>query len=166
MPISKIERAGMPGGAVLQVVSTAKTDTFATGTSATWVDVTGFSATITPSSATSKILVRYSAYAGNSSTSNYSVHFRLVRNGTAIGVGDARGSTTQATSSSIYAAYNYGMTTAGEYLDSPASTSAQTYKVQMFVESGGSGIVGGSWNTAASYNPSTISTITLMEISA
>ena len=45
------------GGKILQVVSTTKTDTFSTSTLATEEDITGMSATITPSASTSKILI-------------------------------------------------------------------------------------------------------------
>ena len=45
-------------GKILQVVSTAKTDAFTTS-SQSLVDITGLSATITPSATSSKILVLY-----------------------------------------------------------------------------------------------------------
>ena len=46
----------LPAGSILQVVSVTKTDSFTTSSSS-FVDITGLSATITPSSASSKILV-------------------------------------------------------------------------------------------------------------
>ena len=48
--------SGLPTGTVLQVVSTAKTDTFES-TSTSFTDVTGLSVAITPSSSSNKILV-------------------------------------------------------------------------------------------------------------
>jgi hypothetical protein len=51
-----IESSAIGAGAVLQVISTTKTDTFSV-TNSDFVDVTGLSVTITPTSATSKILV-------------------------------------------------------------------------------------------------------------
>ena len=51
---------GLPagvGGKVLNVVTVAKTDTFASSTAGSFTDITGMSATITPSSTSSKILV-------------------------------------------------------------------------------------------------------------
>ena len=48
--------ARLPAGSVLQVVSTTKTDTF-TMTGQTQTAITGLTATITPTSASSKILI-------------------------------------------------------------------------------------------------------------
>jgi hypothetical protein len=48
--------AAIATGKVLQVVQTTKTDTFTT-TSTSFTDVTGLSVSITPSSASSKILI-------------------------------------------------------------------------------------------------------------
>jgi hypothetical protein len=52
--------AGITTGKILQVLSTIKTDTF-TVASATYTAVTGLNVTITPSSASSKILVMVQA---------------------------------------------------------------------------------------------------------
>jgi hypothetical protein len=52
------------GGKVLQVVQTVKSDTFSSS-SATFVDITGLSASITPSSASNKILVMVSLNIGS-----------------------------------------------------------------------------------------------------
>ena len=59
-----IVSSALPTGSILQVVSTTKTDTF-TSTSTSMVDITGLSATITPSSTSSKILVMASVASGN-----------------------------------------------------------------------------------------------------
>ena len=45
-------------GNILQVVSTTKTDTFST-TSTSYVDITGLSVSITPTSTSSKIFIKY-----------------------------------------------------------------------------------------------------------
>lgn len=163
MPISKIERAGMPGGAVLQVVSTTKSDTWAATFNSDWRDVTGLVATITPTSSTSKILVLVQLVVGV----NNNVHARIVRNGTAVGVGDAAGSRAQATITDFYEGYSYASKGHISFMDSPASSSALTYQVQL-----------GGWSTYtnyvnrsgpdddAFYRARAISTITLMEIAA
>jgi hypothetical protein len=154
-------------GAVLQVVQTALTSVFSNTTNAAWVDVTGFTATITPSSTTSKILVTYNAVAGVTTAGSWGVGMKLVRNGTDIGVGDARGSTTRATTSAMCTSSNYTQPHAASFLDSPATTSAVTYKVQVWVESGaGNSSVGGSILTAQPYNFSVPTFMTLMEIAA
>ena len=68
------------GGRILQVLQTVKTDIFTT-TSTSFVDVTGFTASITPSSATSKILVTATTSISQSSTAGLVV-FNLLRGST------------------------------------------------------------------------------------
>ena len=156
----------LPNGAsskILQVVSTTKTDTFSTA-STSFTDLTGVSAAITPTSATNKVLVfvdsNYSEASSNSGV------FRLMRDSTAIAVGDAAGSrpraftTTRINDASATIAVNMN------FLDSPATTAATTYKVQMLVQ-GGTGYVNRtSIDSDVAYLGRTISTITLMEVSA
>ena len=113
-------------GKILQVVSVLKTDVFST-TSTSLVDVTGLTVNITPSSSSSKILV--SAYVNGVSTDNAVV--QLQRNGTVIGAGDAAGSRTRSFGGGFYAPG--GLTLAAysiTFLDSPATTSTLTYKIQ------------------------------------
>jgi hypothetical protein len=114
-------------GKVLQVVSTTKTDSFST-TSATLVDITGLSATITPTNTSSKIMVLSSFIGSNASDS--ADQFQLVRDSTNIGVSTS-GSTSNQTAilgSGASAAITY--TVSIMFLDSPSTTSATTYKVQ------------------------------------
>jgi hypothetical protein len=77
-------------GSVLQVVSNTKTDTFSTS-STSFVDVTGLSVSITPTSATSKIFISF-MFNGGVDTAAQGINMILVRNSTAICVGDAAGS--------------------------------------------------------------------------
>ena len=58
-----ISNDGFGGGKILQVKSVTKKDSFSTGDNG-WTDITGLSLTITPSKATSKILVQASLSAG------------------------------------------------------------------------------------------------------
>ena len=107
---------------ILQVVSTTKTDTFSL-TSTTFTDITGFNATITPSATSSQNLILVSIN-GISGVGNPVI--RLVRGSTAICLGNAAGSRQQASNGT------YGFTNLGfHFLDSPATTSATTYKVQI-----------------------------------
>ena len=103
-------------GRIAQVVSAVKTDTFST-TATTYTDVTGWTATITPTTNTSKILVMYSTTA--SSTSGLYSGFNLVRGATTIGAAAASGSRSAAN------AGNYdslgGSTVSNVFLDSPAT---------------------------------------------
>jgi hypothetical protein len=75
-------------GSIIQVVQTVKTDTFSTTSTGSWIDVTGMTATITPNSATNKILMRVTMTV-SANPVNVLGALRLVRNSTAIGVGDA-----------------------------------------------------------------------------
>jgi hypothetical protein len=119
------------GQVPVQVIQTVKTDTFTT-TSSSYIDVTGLSVTITPTSASNRILVLYSSTMGTIS-GQYSCAMRLVRNSTAIYIGDAAGSRTLASSFSWSDLGNALSTDPvnGIFLDSPATTSATTYKLQV-----------------------------------
>jgi len=123
-----------PTGAILQVVSAQKTDTFSMSTE-TWADITGLTVTLTPAAASSKMLCRYTVVAGTNQ--NYFVHFALARviSGTetqVIHVGDQGSSNCARASSTENHHQTYGTTTSStEFLDSPNTTSAVTYKVKM-----------------------------------
>jgi len=148
-------------GGILQVVSTTKTDTFAT-TSTTDVNVTGLSATITPRSTSSKILVIVSA--SFSTTTNQINSITLTRGGTPIGGGGIVGSRTSAFKSSYLTSTNTGGMLSGQHLDSPSTTSSITYQVQAKTSAGTMtiGISGG--DTDAANHPRTSSSITLIEV--
>lgn len=126
---------GVPG-TVLQVVSTTKTDAFST-TSATPTDITGLSVSITPSSTTSKVLVIVSMAAANSAAAGNLV--QMVRDSTVIGSSTAGSTVNGFWSGDLY---TFGYTGAvavpitGTVLDSPSTTSAVTYKVQVQTASG------------------------------
>jgi hypothetical protein len=161
---SKVVASAQPTGAVLQVLQTVKTDGFSFG-SGTWTDVTGFSVAITPSSTSSKILVMFSAYAcQQAAAGTYGIHLRLVRNSTTVYVGDASGIAQQSSAQIGSTNYHYAQNLSGIYLDSPATTSSITYKLQTYIESGQSGFIGGSYNTSVAYDARNPSQITVMEI--
>jgi hypothetical protein len=143
-------------GAVLQVVQGMATTEVSTSSSS-FVD-TGLSATITPSSASSKILIAL-VHTENEKTAGSGsnrIGMSLLRNGSSI-----LGSTSF-TSGNLYTAS--GLLLRGNisfnYLDSPASTSALTYKTQ-FRSNDGTSQVTVQVNGVASP-----STMILMEIAA
>lgn len=147
-------------GKVLQVVF-GSSNTYASTTSTTYAD-TPLTATITPTSSTSKILVMTSFL------------FALNATGTGCGFRLARGSTTIFDPSPINATgpyFNYIATTTGLYttgtinfLDSPGTTSATAYKLQYrSYTSGASTFFNG--DTGAIVQTGT-STIILMEVAA
>lgn len=120
-------------GSVLQVVSVNKTDSFST-TSASYVDVTGLSLSITPLTTSSKILIYFQLMMTGLNV-NYA---QLVRNSTAIALGDLVGSRVQATVGNGNRAGDSNLTFSfsNMFLDSPATTSATTYKIQVRTENG------------------------------
>jgi hypothetical protein len=160
-----------PAGAVLQVVQGVKTDTFTSAAQNTWTDITGFNATITPTSSSSKILVQVSTFGVYWTMSYNGCILRILRNGTNIGGGDTAGnrSSVMGTIGMGNASKpDIGMQYAWQYLDSPASTSALTYKIQFFQDTPSSPIYvnRGINDSDGALWPRTLSTITLMEISA
>jgi hypothetical protein len=117
------------GGKVLQVVSTTKIDTFTLSATNTFTDITGLSVTITPSSASNKILILTNISNGNV-TANSSNAFRLMRGATAIGGGTASGNRQSSFAQSDPVNVNNQESASFNFLDSPNTTSSTTYKIQ------------------------------------
>jgi len=150
------------GGKILQVVQTVKTNEF-TGAGTAWRDVTGMTATITPASSSNKIIVMYSIGISAADPTG----LRLYRGATHIAFGDAGPSGSQqgnvgneSYSGDGNRGFQYNMT----YLDSPATTSATTYKLQTFTHSSPHYVNRTVNNTSSNYNIRGISTITLVEV--
>ena len=156
-------------GAVLQVVSVTKTDTWTYSGSTTFQDITGLAAAITPTSSSSKILVQVNININGSERYHGA---RLLRGSTIIGAGDTssnRSSVSISSGSNQDEAQNaYVMRNSSfSFLDSPSTTSATTYKVQIgnTHESNSTVFVNRSENDAnAAYGQRGSSTITLMEV--
>jgi hypothetical protein len=146
-------------GKVLQVVSTTKTDTFTTS-STSLTDLTGMSASITPSSTSNKILVLSSLTYGSN---NYNAHGILLRGATEIAKATAGTNPTtfamSGNNSQSFAIYCHSIS----HLDSPSTTSATTYKVQVKVQSGGTFYLNQS-DRDNSDDLRGVSTLTLLEI--
>tara|TARA_B100001989_G_scaffold135123_1_gene95698 strand:+ start:157 stop:702 length:546 start_codon:yes stop_codon:yes gene_type:complete len=171
VPVDGVPTGG--GGGIIQIQQTLKTDSFNTS-SQNLVDITGMSVSITPKFSTSKILVQ--VHLNFSGDNNMYGHLRLVRN-----PGDQTlGASTSVTGNQR--AGTFGVNTPlngnGEYkmysaafqiLDSPATTSALTYKLQV-----ASTNTGGNYfylnrppnNDNQPYIIGGHSTITVMEVSA
>jgi hypothetical protein len=166
------------GGKVLQVVQTVKTDIFTRSSSASFADITDVSVSITPSSTSSKILLTFDADVGSSRTdgSPTFVYFKLTK---AVGGGsasDVTGALGDSRGSSIRAWCNAGSRFGGasditaehthaQYLDSPSTTSALVYQVQVR-STDGTATIGGSESTSDSNRVSTPTVLTAMEIGA
>jgi hypothetical protein len=152
------------GGKVLQVVSTTKTDTFSTS-STSFVDVTGLSVTITPSSATSKILVVASILSARDTNNNAA--FKLLRGSTDIAIGDAAGSRRRVSAYSGMGDTYMILSSTITFLDSPSTTSSTTYKIQQTCLSAGNAYINrASLDSDATDFGRGASTITVMEIGA
>jgi hypothetical protein len=141
-----VPSSALPASSVLQVIN-ATYGTQIITTAPTYID-TGLTATITPSSTDSKILV-FVSQAGLRKTSSAYVGVKLFRDATQLvyfaGTTGFTGSTTT----------NGTGCDSACYLDSPASTSAVTYKTQF----NGNGV-----GTAYVQASNVTSTIILMEI--
>jgi len=159
--IDRLQRAGN----ILQVVQVQKTNTFtSTGTTA-FVDVPGLSLSITPSSATSKILMIMTIQWGGSGYGGW----RALRDGTPINVGDAEGVIPQVSGWSRITYVETQYTGGTFWLDSPNTTSPVTYSVQVgspHTTSYDITINRGDAVTNNLLNGRTASTITLMEVAA
>ena len=121
-------------GVVLQVKQTVKTDTFSSTTTGSDVDITGLSVSITPTSASNKILVTYDTNISGSNA-GYSGNIHLKRGSTKIYQGDAEGSRTRSTQFFITRNDTIGhletIKVHGSFLDSPNTTSETTYKISI-----------------------------------
>ena len=129
---SSVTSSQLPVGSVLQVVQTIKTNTFST-TSSSFVDITGLTVTITPASASNKILIF--AQVSSSGMNTNSAIFKLAGGNTASYIGDASGSEVRSVVGGGFQVNltNLLLSQSLIYLDSPATTSAVTYSVQCTV---------------------------------
>jgi len=127
---SGLDAAG-PAGIASNVVQVVKTDTFTTS-SATPVTITGLSATITPTSASSKVLVIAQVVMGDVSTAGAAGHLIFTGGNAGNYVGDADGVRSQVWATrDVDGGQTVMVNQVGVYLDSPATTSATTYNVAM-----------------------------------
>jgi hypothetical protein len=136
-------------GAVLQVVSTQSQSAEIATSSSSYV-TTGISASITPTSSTSKILILLSCTLDNQASGRQMV-VTFYRGGTDLA--STRGTTQLYSDGGRVQASGSCM-----YLDSPATASSTTYTVYFRSTTGG--------NTVKFANDNTMTSFTLMEIAA
>lgn len=149
-----------PAGCVIQVVQGLKTDS--ANTTSTSFTNTGLSASITPSSASSKILITVNTVIGQSNFQKR-VHLKLTGGNTATYIGDAGTGVESAITAATRVNDAYGqLPISMQYLDSPNTTSPITYNVQWRVE-GNTGYMNRP-ATLDSVGANTASTIILQEI--
>ena len=123
MALTRLNNQALPAGSVLQVVAANGPNSDQSFTGSTFTDI-NLSASITPISTSSKILVKcnFVAATNNAGAGSYALGLKILRGTT-----------------DIYETFRtpWGTSITGvgqmahlEYLDSPATTSATTYKVQ------------------------------------
>ena len=121
-------------GSATNIVQTVKTTSFSTA-STSFTDVTGLAVSITPRSSSSLVLVTVSIFTGNSGNNLHT--FNLLRGSTNLAQPSAD---TYSGSMNASVGTATDQTVSLTFLDSPATTAATTYKIQMKV-SGGTGYV-------------------------
>lgn len=158
-------RSNFGAGAILQVVQTTKTDVFSS-TSTSYVDITGMSASITPTSSSSRIAIFISFTAGSTAVNNI-FQFLLLRGSTSIFAGDTRAGYNSVAIGGARGIFdtNGANTFALNYVDSPATTSSTTYKLQGRCEGGTFRInANGSDTSGSVWSFTSAASIILMEI--
>lgn len=148
MALTKVQSEMAGAGQVLQVVN-ANYSTETSTSSASWTD-TGLTATITPKFATSKILVMVDQVGLQKSTNDTGLYLQLARNGTGLYTFSANDLYNNSTNLARVGGVGFNL------LDAPATTSAVTYKTQLW-----------AWINRASVTVQqggATSSITLMEI--
>ena len=148
-----VPASALPAGSVIQVVSVSNQTVYTT-TSSSYSGT--FTASITPTSSSSKVLILVNCAIFNSGASGAGI--ALTRGGSSIwlpSVADGGGPY-----GALYGVTGGRMLTSMSYLDSPATTSSTAYGISLASRSG----------TTATLNPTDVttggSTITLMEIAA
>ena len=159
---SIVPAGGLPSGSnggIIQCIQAVKTDE-ATLQTTTFTDITGLSATITPSSSSNKILCDFKIYLSHVAGLS-AAKVNLVRGST--NIAQPFGSSTHTASmfhwSNATSMWPVGM----NFLDSPATTSATTYKIQVCGDTSDSVIAINRYVSSSSYL--SISTLTLYEVS-
>ena len=169
---STVDTTGRAGN-ILQVKNSIKTDT-ASSSGDTFVDISGLSISITPSSSSNKILFR--GYVAMGTQLNGQGTLKIFRDSTEIGKSTASG-TASYNSTGAFKVLNAGSTTTTgrsqiwqvqfEVLDSPATTSATTYKVQFAeLHIGATIYVNRPYNAPDADHHGVISSVTAMEVAA
>ena len=160
------------GGGIIQVRNIMYTDIFSSNhANADYVDVTGFNLNITPTRSDSKILVSAEVAGGLNDNYGYNFRYRVQRtvggNVTSIGIPPS-GSYGMTGGYNLYLAngstpYIFGMSKT--FFDSPATTSSVNYKIQVAHSHAGSGAIVYVNRRGSSSDWTSISTLTLWEVS-
>jgi len=122
----------LPTGSILQVVSTDVSSPLAQSNNGSFQDLTGFSRSITSIGASSQFLVQ--VFLGTARSTGNALGFLLLRDSTAVGIGDANGSRTRGSFRTTDYGFNgdHDFAVSWAYLDSPSASAGTsiTYKLQ------------------------------------
>tara|TARA_B100001564_G_scaffold323081_1_gene302890 strand:+ start:263 stop:772 length:510 start_codon:yes stop_codon:yes gene_type:complete len=159
-----VPRDGLPSGSsggIIQVKQVIKKDQFTTSNNTSnYTDLTGLSVDITPTRSDSKILVEAHIYNSNNNAVNF---FRILRGSTFIEQPSGTSSSGAGYNAHGFAYFDHQFqdTTVIKILDSPATDSSTTYKVQCAC-TGTTLTINKFYNTSNYYG---ISTLTVYEVS-
>ena len=159
VPVDGVPTGG--GGGIVQVKQTVvSVHTFNT-TSTSKVDMTGMTVSITPKFNTSKILISsHLTYGGN----NYNFYCDLLRGSTRLFIPTSGNNACTMSLCGITNTTFQMQNASFQFIDSPSTTSATTYKLQVAVQSGGEFYLNRARRNS-SVDASCSSTITAMEVS-
>ena len=156
--LAALPDSAMSSGSIIQVVQAIKTDLYSTSSTSSFSDVPSLSLTITPASASNKIFIVANMTHNISTASDFA--YRLLRGSTALG-----NSTVGSEGNRVGLACgtndgDRGSPVCLSFLDSPNTTSATTYKIQVNHQNGTYRLNSrqGQWDGS--------STITAMEVAA
>ena len=163
--LDSLKRAGN----ILQIVSTTKTDVFSESLASGAFSADAMSLSITPSSASNKILISINSFLGCASTVRLNATIYKAGSVLTGSIGDADGSKNRTSFQASNANTARGNTAGGTYLDTAGSTSAITYSIRL--SHGGSSTQTTYLNRVHSESDSgayarSASTITLTEVAA
>lgn len=164
---------GTPRQTIIQVVQSVKVDTWSGSSSDAWID-TGFTASITPKSTTSRIMIQMNLQAASSYWEMAGKFMRSINGGGYVNVGVGnRGTQTNANQEAGFthshymnSYYSFWYPCSYTYVDSPATTLPVVYRLYVNPYSTNTIYINRTKDDydSADYHGCPISTITLMEI--
>ncbi len=129
--LAALPDSAMASGSIIQVVSTTKTDVFSESLASGAFSADAMSLSITPSSASNKILIAVNCFLGSSTTSRGNITIYKAGSVLTGSIGDADGNRNR---TSLQVGFNNtarGNSASGTYLDTAGGTSAITYSVRL-----------------------------------
>lgn len=146
-----------------RVATVTKTDTFSLPTTSTWTDVTDLSVTITPTSAAARVMITANLSVSHGTAASQ-INLRIVRNGSPVFVGDAASSRLRTSAGTRVENQGAIYPVSIAFVDAPATASAVTYKVQMYVTAATGYLNRSGGDNDGANTPRAASSLTAMEV--